>query len=145
MSIEAGGSLRFGYVCDFDPEKKLARVHFPDKNGLTSGWLQVIVRNTHKNKDEINLAIGEHVACLMAGNGAEAGVILGAVWDEKNLPLVGDQGIRVTTYEDGTSISVDTSNHVVELKDSYGSFIRFEGGHIYVQSALNLYLNEGGG
>lgn len=139
---EAGGVLRLGYVSAFDAVNKLARVTFPDKDGLVSGWLQLLVRNTKKNGDEVNLDVGEHVACLMMGNGIEHGVVLGACWDGKNVPPVGDADIRVTTYEDGTTIQVDRKNHVVEVRDSYGSYIRFADGNIYIMANQNVYINE---
>lgn len=139
---EDGGVLRFGYVSVFDPEKKLARVRFPDKDNLVSGWLQLLVWNTLRNKDEINLDPDEHVACLMAGNGIERGVVLGSVWDDKNRPPVGDQDIRITTYKDGAAVMVDRERHIIEVKDHYGSYIRFADGNIYIMAAANVYINE---
>jgi phage baseplate assembly protein V len=134
--------LRFGYISVFDAEKKLARVRFPDKDDLVSWWLQVVVINTLENQDEINFDPGEHVACLMAGNGIERGVVLGALWDKKNEPPVGDQDIRVTKYKDGTTVQVDRKNHIVEVKDHYGSYIRFEGGNIHLIAAGNVHINN---
>lgn len=144
-SNEEGGVLRFGYVSVFDATKKLVRVRFPDKNNLVSGWLQLLCWNTRKNRDEINLDIEEHVACLMAGNGVECGVVLGALWDDKNLPPVADGDIRATTYSDGTTVWVDRKKHVVELKDHYGCFVHFEGKNIHVMDAHGscAYLDEG--
>ena len=139
---ESGSVLRFGYVSAFDAEKKLARVRFPDKDNLVSGWLQILVWNTLKNKDEINYDPGEHVACMMAGNGIERGVVLGAVWDGKNAPPVGDPDVRATTYEDGTFVQVDRKKHIVEVKDHYGSYIKFADGNIYIRAAANVYINE---
>jgi phage baseplate assembly protein V len=139
---EPGSVLRVGYVSDFDPVRKYARVMFPDKDRLVSGWLQLLVINTLKNKDEANLDVGERVACLMMGNGIEHGVVLGALWDDKNDPPAGDQDVRITTYEDGTTVQVDRKNHVVEIKDHYGSFIRFADGNIYIKAAANVYINE---
>jgi phage baseplate assembly protein gpV len=49
------------------------------------------------------------------GNGVESGVILGCVYDKKNPPAVGDRDIRVTTYEDGTSVEYDRKNHVLAI------------------------------
>ncbi|NCC98012.1 MAG: hypothetical protein EOM02_14395 [Synergistales bacterium] len=139
-SNEGTSVLRFGYVSDFDPAKKLVRVRFPDKNNLVSGWLQLLCSNTKENKDEINLDIGEHVVCLMAGNGIEVGVVMGALWDEKNLPIIADGDIRVSTYKDGTTVWVDRKNHIVEVKDHYGSYIHFEGKNIEARDAHGSYV-----
>lgn len=95
---------RFGYISDFDAAKLMARVEFPDKNNLVSDWLPVLVLNTLKSKDEVYLDVGEHVYCLMQGNGLETGVVVGAIYDAKNLPVVADKDIRAVTFEDGSVI-----------------------------------------
>ena len=107
---------RFGYIAVYDPKRHLARVKFPDKGDVVSGWLPVIVPNTKKNKDEYHMDIDEHVFCLMMGNGLEVGVVLGSIYDDTNRPPVGDKDIRVTTFADGTKISVDRKNHLVTIQ-----------------------------
>lgn len=140
--MEPGSVLRMGYVSDFDAARKYARVMFPDKDQLVSGWLQLVVPNTLENKDEVNLDVGERVACLMMGNGIEHGVVLGAVWDDKNTPPVGDPDIRTTAFKDGATVTVDRERHVMEIKDHYGSYIRLADGNIYIKAAANVYINE---
>ena len=88
---ELGASLRYGHVTEYDAELHQARVNFPDL-GITSHLLPVLTRKVLplpgesilRNDDVIPLTIGEHVACLVSGNGAESGVILGCFFDEKN-------------------------------------------------------------
>ena len=108
---------------------------------MVSAWLPVAVPNSRKNKDEFHLDIGEHVYCNMLGNGLEAGVVLCSIWDDKNQPPVGDQDIRHTTFDDGTTVFQDRKNKVFQIKDSYGSYIRFEKGNIYIKSANKVYIN----
>ena len=107
-------SLRFGHVTEYDPSRHMARVNFPDL-GLTSYWLPGIVSNTLKNHDETHVDIGEHVACMMSGQGAEMGVVLGAFYDDKNKPVVKDTDIRAVTFEDGTKITYDRKNHQLTI------------------------------
>ncbi|MDR1471575.1 MAG: hypothetical protein LBS75_03545 [Synergistaceae bacterium] len=133
--------LRDGHVSSYDPTTHTARVVFEDHDNLVSNPFPVLLPNTLKNKDEIHLDPGEHVMCMCFGNGLESGVVLGCVYDKKNPPVVGNPDIRVTTYEDGTRVSVNRKNHIVEIKDSYGSYIRFAEGHIYIMAAANIYLN----
>jgi phage baseplate assembly protein V len=133
--------LRDGHVSSYDASTHTARVVFDDLDGMVSHPFPVILSNTLKNKDEIHLDAGEHVLCLCMGNGIESGVVLGCVYDRKNPPPVGNQGARTTQYADGTTITVDRKNHVVEIKDSFGSFIRFEGGNIIIKASGNIYLN----
>jgi len=134
-NVETSATLRHGYISAYDQKKHRARVYFPEKDGLVSYWFPVLVPNSLKNKDEMPLDKGEHVVCLCFGNGLEAGVILGSIWDEKNQPPIGNKDIRVTTFEDGTRIFVDRKKHIVEVKDSHDSRIRMEDKNIYIQAA----------
>ena len=115
-STESGAHGRFGYVSAYDPQKHMARIQFPDKENLVSEWLPVAVPNSKKNHDECHLDIGEHVYCNMMGNGLESGVVLCAIYDDKNKPLAGDGDIRKTTFEDGTEILYDRKNKLLEIK-----------------------------
>ena len=102
---EYSARLRFGYVSDYDMIKHMARVTFPELDDLVSGWLPVIVEHTQrdylldgkehvchytgglvKHHDDTYMKVGEHVACLMQGNGTESGVILGCFYDDKVMP-----------------------------------------------------------
>ncbi len=110
-------SLRFGYVAEYDPSRHMARVYFPDMQ-ITSYWLPVLTHNSLKNHDETHLDIGEHVACMMSGDGAEMGVILGAFYDDNNPPPVGEANIRAVTFDDNTRISYDRKNHELLVDSS---------------------------
>jgi len=103
-------SLRFGHVTDYDPSRHMARVHFPDL-ALTSYWLPVLTHNTFRNHDETHVDIGEHVACMLSGDGAEMGVVLGAFYDDKNTPPVANADIRSVTFSDGVRVLYDRQNH----------------------------------
>jgi phage baseplate assembly protein V len=118
----------------------MARVRFPDKGNLVSFWLPLLAENSKKNKQESHLDVDEHVACLMLGNGGQ-GIVLGAIWDDKNKPPLGDLDVRRTEFEDGTVLFVDRKNHVVEIKDSFGSVIKMAEGDIHIKAARNIYLN----
>ena len=107
---ESSSIARFGYVSAYDAKKHMAKVLFPDKDNLISGWLPVAVRNSLKNHDEHHFDIGEHVFCVMQGNGLESGCILCAVYDDTNKPPVSNQDKRAITFDDGTSIIYDRDN-----------------------------------
>ncbi|MBQ7577612.1 MAG: phage baseplate assembly protein V [Synergistaceae bacterium] len=112
---EQGAQGRFGYVSDYDPARHMARIKFPDKGDLVSGWIPVSVSNSKKNRDEVHLDIGEHVYCNMMGNGLEMGVVLCSLYDDTNKPPAGDADIRKTTYDDGTEIIYDRKNHKLQI------------------------------
>ena len=52
----------------------------------------------------------------MMGNGLESGVVLCAIYDDKNKPLEGNADIRKTTFEDGTEILYNRKNKCLEIK-----------------------------
>ena len=112
---ETGAHGRFGYVSAYDPERHMARIRFADKDNLVSDWLPVAIPNTKKNKDEFPLDVDEHVFCMFLGNGLETGIVLCSIYDDKNRPLMKDQDIRVTTFDDGTEISYDRKKHLLKI------------------------------
>ena len=114
MSEQASIS-RFGYVSDYDPARHMARIQFPDKDNLISGWLPVSVRNSLRNHDEHHLDIGEHVFCVMQGNGLESGCVVCAVYDDTNKSQVGDKDKRAINFSDGSSIIYDRANNELNI------------------------------
>lgn len=132
---------RVGFVSSYDAEKMRARVCFPDKDNLVSAPLPVIVDNTLKNKEEFHLDEGEKVFCVFLGNGYEMGFILGSYYDDKNPPAVGDRDRWVKFFEDGTHIFVDRKEHIVQIKDSFDSFLQMQNGQIIIQSSDIMHLN----
>jgi phage baseplate assembly protein V len=134
--------IRVGKISAVYPERGTATVQFPDRDGLVSKELAIGQRNTLKNKDESFPDPGEHVVCAFFGNGLSEGVILSAIYDAKNRPNTGNPDIRVTEFEDGTTFTVDRKSHIVKIEDSFGSYIEFADGNIYIKSAGNIYLNE---
>lgn len=118
MDNEAPSILRTGHVTQYDPKSHRARVLFSDLN-ITSYWLPILTHNTLKNHDEFHLDIGEHVACIMLGNGCEMGFILGAFYDAKNTPPVHDQNIRAITFSDNTKITYDRKEHSLTIQSPH--------------------------
>lgn len=106
--------LRFGTISEVDANKGLARVKFPE-DGIVSGWLPVLQKNTLKNKHSHTYDVDEHVACLMDGN-AENGVIMGAVYSKNELPgAVKGANIEGVQFDDGTKIKYDRSAKVLTV------------------------------
>ena len=123
---ETGAHGRFGYVSAYDPERHMARIRFADKDNLVSDWLPVAIPNTKKNKDEFPLDVDEHVFCMFLGNGLETGIVLSSIFDNKNKPLVKDQDIRVTTFEDETQFSYDRKKHFWKIHFMDGTEITYD-------------------
>ena len=116
----------------------MARVNFP-ATGIVSGWLPVIVACSNGNYSESHVDIGTHVACLMAGEGCESGIILGAFYDDTNTPHAGNMDVTRTEFQDGTEIAYDRGAHSLVI-DVKGSITIQASGNVTVKGA-NIYLN----
>jgi phage baseplate assembly protein V len=105
--------LRFGNITEVDPTKGYARVTFTD-DGIVSDWLQIIVKTALNDKDSFTFNINEQVACLMDEN-SEEGVILGAIFNDKNSPNGGGVGIFRTVFDDNSVIEYNRNSHKYTL------------------------------
>ncbi|ECB7412516.1 phage baseplate assembly protein V [Salmonella enterica subsp. enterica serovar Typhimurium] len=103
-----------GTVSAIDPVNVRARVRLPDHDNLRTWWLDVMQNNTYKNKDYCIPDIGEQVKVLMTPDGVE-GVILGAVYSGKDMPVIGDPDKRRTDFADGTFVEYDRKNNAMAI------------------------------
>lgn len=97
--------LKFGIVDQVNAQKGLARVRF-DEDGIVSDWLPVTQTGSLKNKAYHLPDIGEHVACL-TDERAEAGVIVGAIYNSQDTPGFNTADRVGIKFEDGTEIYYD--------------------------------------
>lgn len=106
-----------GTISEIDPAKGLARVQL-EEDGIVSGWLQMVFKNTLKTSHTHAFDIGEHVLVGLDQNG-EAGWILGALPSKKSPPKNSSADIEGVTFSDGTRIAYDRSNSTL-LVDTKG-------------------------
>jgi phage baseplate assembly protein V len=111
--------LRIGKVSSV--ELRTARVEFLDTTGsngksMISGKLQILQHKTHKDKEYWMPDVGELVLCIFLGNGAEAGFILGAVFNERDSVPENCEGKRVIEFEDKTRFEYDRTAHKLDIK-----------------------------
>ncbi|EDX0372894.1 phage baseplate assembly protein V [Salmonella enterica] len=103
-----------GTVSAIDPVNVRARVRLPDHDNLRTWWLDVMQNNTYKNKDYCMPDVGEQVKVLMTPDGVE-GVILGAVYSGKDMPVISDPDKRRTDFADGTFVEYDRKNNAMAI------------------------------
>ncbi|EDI1750825.1 phage baseplate assembly protein V [Salmonella enterica] len=103
-----------GTVSAIDPVNVRARVRLPDHDNLRTWWLDVMQNNTYKNMDYCMPDIGEQVKVLMTPDGVE-GVILGAVYSGKDMPVISDPDKRRTDFADGTFVEYDRKNNAMAI------------------------------
>jgi len=111
--------LRIGKVASIGI--RTARVEFPDTTSadgkpMLSGELQILQHKTHKDKEYWQPDIGELVLCIFLGNGAQAGFIIGAVFNERDSVPENCEGKRVIEFEDKTRFEYDRTAHKLDIK-----------------------------
>ena len=136
-SNEAPAPLRIGKVVEFSPDRHAARVLFPDLDGKVSGFLPLLIPNSLQDKHIRYLDEGEHVVCLMQGQGSEFGVILGSFYDDKNIPPV--KAKHSATYSDGTQILYDRDNSRLSVHCVKDIIIEAEG-NIEIKAGSHIGL-----
>lgn len=109
--------LRFGIVSRIDAATGEAFVKFEDLDGLETAEIPLLYPKTLKDHFYRMLDAGEHVACLMDEH-LENGVILGAVYDDENLPPEGDANKCYIQFENGTTIVHDKTSGNINIKTS---------------------------
>lgn len=147
LEANRGASLRFGVVTGVDAANGSARVQLEDGDSMVSAPLRVLQRRSLKDKAQCLPDIGEPVACLFAGQGMEAGVVLGAYYSTQT-PAPGRTASHdYTVYEDGTEIWYDRKAHTLIAKVKGDAEVETEGQitatakqEIRAESALNITL-----
>ena len=103
------GLIKIGEVSSINPSQGTARVLFDDDDSIVSFDLQVLQRNTFKNRDYAMPDVGEDVLCLFLPTGTEEGFILGSVYAGEVSPGESTGDIRSVGFADGTRIAYDRS------------------------------------
>lgn len=106
---ESAPTLRFGFVTAVDGAGCRARVQFPDLDGLESYWLHVLQARTHRDKHYCLPDVGEHVACLLDGEGDE-GVVLGAVFGDRDPAQGGGSDLFEIRFGNGDVLRHDRAS-----------------------------------
>lgn len=105
--------LKFGLICEIDPAKGLAKVHFQEDD-VPSGWLPMNVPKSLKDKWSFPYDINEHVWCIMDER-CEYGVIGGAIYNEKDQPTDAAEGKLTIHFADNSTIIYDRNTKTLSL------------------------------
>lgn len=147
LEANRGSSLRFGTVTGVDAADGSARVQLEDGDRMVSAPLRVLQRRSLKDKAQCLPDMGEPVACLFAGQGMEAGVVLGAHYSTQT-PAPGRTAAHdYMAYEDGTEIWYDRAAHKLIAKvrgdaevETEGRIIATAKKEIRAESAVSITL-----
>ena len=128
--------MRVGTVVAIYPERGTARVQFKELDGYITYELPVIQRKTHRDKEYWMPDVGEMVVVEFFEDSDVHGVILGAIYNQQDMPPTSTINKHVQVYEDGTRIEYDRQNHKLTIDIPQGEV------HISVQNGNgNVYIN----
>jgi len=125
--------VRVGKVVSIDEKAHTVRVQLPDRGGMVSYDLPVLVSGSADVQD-YNLP-GEHtdVVCIFLPNGQQQGFILGAYYTEANKPPASNRKKFMKKFSDGTTLEYDRSNKVLTVTADGGITIN---GNITIKGNL---------
>ena len=103
--------IRYGKVSSVIAAKHMVRVTFPDKSGLVSHALPVLVPCSSQDKAYSLPDVGEDVLCLFLPNGTQRGFVVGSFYNVNNAPPVASVDKQNITFKDGTKIEYDRAKH----------------------------------
>lgn len=115
IDLKLNKLIKIGEVSSVNYEKGTADVSFGQDDAMINTDLQVLQRNTFKNKDYAMPDVGEDVVCLFLPNGLENGFVLGSVY-AGNVELPESSGDKRTIkFSDDTVISYDRNNNKLTI------------------------------
>ncbi len=114
--------IRIGEISSIDYEKGMARVTYPDKDKSVTVEFATLNYNGEYRMPEV----GQQIAVAHLSNGSSRGIILGEIWNKKNIPPESGKGLYRKDLSKG--------------KDA--AFIRYDDGSgEYLIKMANLHLN----
>ncbi|MEO1750731.1 phage baseplate assembly protein V [Thiofaba sp. EF100] len=107
--LESAVTLKFGFVAALDEALGLVRCRVPDMDDLETWWLPVLVAKTHRDQHWHLPDVGEHVALLLDARG-EVGVVLGAIFSQRDTPPVSTVDKHHARFADGGMAEYDRAS-----------------------------------
>lgn len=116
--------LRHGIVREVDGKRGLARVEFQDQDGVASWWLSVVqpLASGSASRAYAMPEIGSQVACQTDERGEE-GIVVGAVYSDKDQPPVSDPNHIHLDLGGGFSLDIDKAGQKIAINAPAGTTI----------------------
>jgi phage baseplate assembly protein V len=142
--------VRVGLVVAVFPDKGTVRVTLPDRDGVVTQELPVMVRKAQEDKFYALPDIDEQVLCVFLPYGLEQGFVLGAMYSKQDTVPVSSKDKCHMSFKDGTYLEYDRDTHLLTA-DVKGNVNVVATGVATVQAPqINLIgnisaVNSGGG
>jgi len=121
-----------GVVTQMNDDDTKAKVRFGD---IETGFLRILARKSHKNKDFWPYDKNEQVLVLALDGELSQGVIIGTLPKDEDAPK---KGARFIEYEDGTSLEYDKKAHELRVKMAQNGKIKVSGASLVSLEAQNV-------
>jgi len=107
--------IRFGKVVAVDDKNAKVRVQIEDADAVVTYWLPVLHSKAQDDKAYWLPDVGELVVCAFYENDWDTGVVLGAVYNEKDRTPAQTRDKAVILFKDGTRIEYDRAAHKLSI------------------------------
>lgn len=133
---------RQGIVTENDDAKCRSRVEFRDRDGVKSYWLSINQPGASGSKHYAMPDVGALVNCLVDGSGTE-GTIIGAVYNDKDLPPIQDGKHVHLALEGGGVVDYDRGTGALAITMPGGVTINAPQGLTVVVGETSLTITDG--
>jgi phage baseplate assembly protein V len=131
--------IRRGIVVAVDEKTARVRVQMPDLDGIVSNWLPVLNHKTHQDKAYWMPDIGEYVIVAFDEEGEHSdGYVLGAIYNEADIPPVVSKDKYFVRFSDGTEIEYDRQQHNLRISVKGNITIEATGNIVIKGSRIDL-------
>ena len=141
LESNRGASLRWGTVTEVDERAGSARVQIADADGLVTMPLRVLQHRTLKDQHQELPDVGEQVACIFSGQGFEQGVVLGAIYSDKDASPGRPPHVWFRKFEDGTELEYDRACRRLTAKLKGDAEVEADG-HIYAKAMREVVIES---
>lgn len=135
-------TYRNGIVREVDGKRGLARVEFTDQDGMASWWLSVSQPLAGSSRVYSMPDVGSQVTCMTDERGEE-GVIIGAIYSDKDVPPTDNANEIKTVLAGGRAETYDKSSGEYHVQQSAKYVIDIGAAHVEI-SPDKIVLQVGG-
>lgn len=135
-------TFRPGIVRQVDAKRGLARVEFPDHDGMLSWWLNVNQQVTSDSKSYAMPEVGAQVNCLTDERGEE-GTILGAMYSDVDRPPTDNENLVMKQMKGGRTEIYDKESGTYRVEQSAPYTIEIGAAKVEI-TANSISLTVGG-
>lgn len=104
--------LVFGNVIAMDEKCPRVKIKIPDMDNFETDWIFVPQLCTVKDKSNNMYELDTLVAAILDDE-MKDGVILGALYNDSDICILGDKNIKYIKFEDGTNIIYNKTEHIL--------------------------------